>query len=629
MSFFVLWTYAQTFEVNGIAYNITSAVEPYTVEVTKKTPIYSGDIIIPESVMFESNNYIVNRIGFQAFINATNLTSLVMPNSIESLGSMAFVSCNILNNIVFSNSLRIIEGSCFFSCNSIQEFDLPNSLDSIGSRAFSSCSGITSFAIPTSVSTIADEAFMGCANLISITIPESVTSLGSSLFVRCFDLESINVDPNNQYYSSENGILFNKDKTTLMEYPSALTGTYVVPEYVRRIEDGAFCNRFDIVAIYLPDSLLFIGESAFAGCEQLEEISIPKLVEVIGLNAFTNIDSLNAINVDIENQFYSSDGGVLYNKTKSCLIQFPGGLANHVNVPESVNIIAENAFHSCQYITSITLPDNLSYIDSRAFGNCQSLVSVDFGNGLDSIRDYAFSSCKSLSSITLPNSLKSIGQGAFSSCGGLINVEFGNELEVIGLYAFMPDTLINQIIIPNSVKTIKFGAFLGCTNAKYIRIGSGVELLESQVFSQCTSIEYIVCCTVEVPESGCYLFYQIPYDIPLFVPSSSVADYEATIQWYNFNIIGVDDCDSFVTEINNQSKLAVSVYPNPFENSLILETEEGMVGQLEIFDSSGKLVIYRNIYELTEINTSELQTGIYFYCFVSGNKRNVGKLVKI
>ena len=300
------------------------------------------------------------------------------------------------------------------------------SVTSIGYEAFYKCTGLTSITIPNSVTSIEDCAFQYCTGLTSITIPNSVTSIGDWAFNYCTGLTSINVASGNNYYSDNNGVLFNKKKTELIRYPEGKSQTsYTIPDSVTSIEDCAFDGCSGLTSITIPNSVTSIGDDAFAGCSGLTSITIPNSVTSIGHWAFdgcTGLTSitipnsvtsigdyafdgctgLTSINVASENNYYSGNNGVLFNKKKTELIRYPEGKSQ----------------------TSYTIPDSVTSIGYEAFYKCTGLTSITIPNSVTSIEDCAFQYCTGLTSITIPNSVTSIGGVAFDGCSGLKDVYY-------------------------------------------------------------------------------------------------------------------------------------------------------------------------------------------------------------
>ncbi len=229
----------------------------------------------------------VTTIGDCAFDTCESLTSVTIPNSVESIGDFAFYGCNSLSSVIIGNSVTTIGDCAFYWCESLTSVTIPDSVVSIGDKAFSDCTSLASVTIPDSVTTIGDDAFYGCRSLKSITIPDSVTSIEERAFSDCALLTEINVADKNAMYSSKNGVLFNKDKTTLICYPAGKSDpSYTIPNSVTTIGEWAFCGCESIASVTIPNSVTTIEYRSFSDCESLTSVTIPNSVKRIGALAF-------------------------------------------------------------------------------------------------------------------------------------------------------------------------------------------------------------------------------------------------------------------------------------------------------------------------------------------------------
>ena len=391
--------------------------------------------------------------------------------SVKTYGDLSYVTSD-------SDGDRIYDYIAIIDCNeSVTKIEIPAEIEDIPvveikSSAFNGCANLTSIIIPDSITSIGDFAFENCSGLTSITIPDSVTSIGDHAFYNCSSLTSITVSENNKYFSSLNGVLFNKDKTELVTYlignerteyaiPDSVTfigdrafykcsslTSIIIPDSVTSIGDHAFYNCSSLTNITIPDSVTSIGDHAFHNCSGLTSITIPDSVTSIGDHAFYNC--LTSITVSENNKYFSSLNGVLFNKDKTELITYPiGNERTEYTIPDSVTSIGNFIFYNCSSLTSITIPDSVASIGNSAFYNCSSLTNIKLPDVIDIISGNTFRDCSSLLNIIIPDSVTSIKECAFYNCSNL-----------------------TSITIPDSVASIENSAFYNCTSLKSITLNN-------------------------------------------------------------------------------------------------------------------------------------------------------------
>ena len=354
----------------------------------------------------------VTMIGYNAFIECDNLTSITIPNSVTLIDDMTFTGCSNLESVILGDSVTIIGEWVFSECTSLTSINIPDSVTTIEKGAFCNCTnlqefkgkfasedgrgiiidgvfesfapaGLTEYNIPNSVTEIGDYAFSWCESLTNVTIPDSVTMIGNYAFYGCSSLTSITIP----------------DSVTTIGYHafrdcSSLTSA-TIPDSVTEIGDFAFYHCEAITSVTLGQSVEYIGFKAFDDCISLTEITIPDSVHTIGVQAFCYCTGLSSF----KGKFASEDGKCLI--VDGRLIAFAIGCddVGEYVIPDGVTEITNYSVYYCKSMSSLVIPDSVIRIGEGAFSDCSNLNSVTISDKVEYIGEVAFNLCHSLTSV--------------------------------------------------------------------------------------------------------------------------------------------------------------------------------------------------------------------------------------
>ena len=379
----------------------------------------------------------------------------------------------IIPDVIKDVPVTSIGGGAFRQCRNLTNVEIPKSVTSIGSGAFDNCTGLETI------------------TLISCSITSGIREVTSSELTA---LKSIIVEGESSLYSSVDGVLFDKEKTTLIRYPLGKTNIlYEIPNRVTRIGNYAFSDCTSLTSISIPAGVTSIGGGAFHSCTGLTNIEVADSVTSIGMFAFYGCTSLTSI--EIPNNVTDIGHSAFSNCTGLTSIEIPNGLTD----------IGNNTFERCTSLKSVTIPNSVTSIGNYAFLGCTSLTNVELPNSVTSTGWYTFSGCTGLTSVTIPNSVTDIGWNAFRGCTGLTNVTIPNSVMSISSEAFYGCTGLTNVIIPDSVTSIYDSAFRDCTGLTSVDIHGSVG---SHAFEGCTSLKSV---DIKASESiGNYAFKDCP-----------------------------------------------------------------------------------------------------------------------
>ena len=397
----------------------------------------------------------------------TQIQSISLPEGLTGIGSNAFSYCTALSNISIPRSVTHIGEAAFANCIALTDLSISDGVIGIGDSAFSECSALTSLSIPDGVIGIGDSAFSECSALTSVSISDSVADIGVKTFYHCSALTAIEVASDNPSYSSLDGVLFNKSRTELIQYPAGKTK----PAYT------------------VPDGVAKISNHAFSDCSAITSISLPASVTDIGYLDLGDCIALASIEVASDNPSYSSLDGVLFNKSGTELIQYTiRNAETNYTVPDGVSSISDDAFCNCMFLKSVTIPDGVTVIGSGAFYNCSALTSVSMPDSLTDIGDSAFSECRFLKELSIPEAVTGIGDSAFSKCRSLTALSIPDGVTVIGDSVFSECKSLTAMSIPDGVTVIGSGAFYGCSALTSVSMPDSLTDIGGGAFSECSSL---------------------------------------------------------------------------------------------------------------------------------------------
>ena len=464
--------------------------------VLPNTIVSVGDV---SEVHVESDGFIVNRTK-GVFYNCSSLTTINIPTSLNYIAVSCFCNCSSLDNIIIHNGIEIIGDRAFEGCSSLKTIDVPNSVVSLGKNAFSLCSSLESFVLPSAIRKISGGLFSGCS-LTSFTIPYGVETIGEVAFAGCRSLKTISIPDTVKIIGEQ-----------AFSSCSSLETVFLSTNPDTIIEWGAF-NYCPSLTIFVSNAFKPKAWSANWHCNNPVVWGFESLIEVDGYRYSLSIvdDEKRAYLINAVDEIVNFEAPSVINGYTLFGINMrifkENTTVKSVVIPDCVDSIPDQCFLNCAFLKTVSLPDTILSIGNEAFNSCFSLETINIPNGVASIGTCAFGQCSSLASIEIPESVLSIGEEAFIDCSSLVSISLNSSLTATSINMFCRCEGLQSFRIPDNIKTIAKYSFDSCIRLTNIDFGNGVESIEQSAFDNCYSLQYIV-----VPQSlssvNNYAFYR-------------------------------------------------------------------------------------------------------------------------
>lgn len=430
------------------------------------------------------------------FAGCTSLTQVTM-SSDTNLGTGMFANCTSLETIVVKASK--IPDMAFYGCTNLKNVTFEGSVDYFGSEAFGKCSALTQITLPDGEYTLGEGAFDGCTMLSKVIFGQGTNLQGDVIlsFEKCTSLQTIAVNANNANFKSVDGVLYDKEQTTVLFVPVLATG-YTIPETVTKVGASAFAGNTGLTTIDLS-RFEKIGAYAFAGTG-LRSVTLPGELTSIPEGMFAGAKSLLEVTF-AENSQLTTVGDYAFEGCE---------MLSEIVLPDTVKEIGDGAFANCLAINKIKLT-NVEIIGSAAFSGTK--ISKVSATKTTTLKDGAFMGMSSLVQVEL-GAITKMGESVFVDkmvenngtyypygLTKLSKVTFGDGTTVIGARAFMTALIpeyddLTEVVLPGTVETIGEYAFYGRSKLTTLNL-SGVKTVNDSAFYNCSSLNNLDLTSVE------------------------------------------------------------------------------------------------------------------------------------
>ncbi len=401
-------------------------------------------------------------------------TELVIPSEVEGqkvvwIGESLFSGNTSIESVTIPDTVVRIGASAFFD-SSIKKVVMPDSVTSIGDAAFEYCR-VSDLELSDNLKIIGKEAFRYCGKLEAVYLSDTVEQIGHRAFEGCARLSNITVSEGNTVYASEEGVLFNKEMTELIQCPGKKSGEYQVPASVCVIDAYAFANC-DVSRVSMSDTVCEIGEGAFRDCYSLTGIDLSSKLTEMGSYLFTNAKLLT--DIDIPQDVTKIRSGA-----------FAGTGLTAIELPEKVVEIESGAFSNCTALATVIVGENVTYIGEDAFEDSLWMTEQREKSGFVVLNGILIDATKCTGDVIVPNTVTIIGEAAFYGSEGLTSVTLPESVVLIDAYAFRYCNKLTSITLNSGLNKIGSCAFWGCSSLESIDIPETVTELGYRIFAGC------------------------------------------------------------------------------------------------------------------------------------------------
>lgn len=404
------------------------------------------------------------------------ISALVVENGATSIGSSTFDGYTSLKSIKLASTVKSI-GNNAFSNTGITSLDLPEGMESIGLGAFYNCEKMTELKLPESLTTLNNGAFAFCKGLTAVTLPNKITFIGALAFEECTGLTSITIPEN--VTEIRNQAFYYCTALTMVELPKALQTVGDNAFYETKLQDVYYAGTeedWGKIAIGLKNEPLTNANLHCMG-------AVVVISGTCGGALTWKLDSKGTLTI--------SGTGAMTDYTKSGVAPWNKDYEEirFVVIENGVTTIGEYAFENCTLLESVAISDSVEKIGKYAFSGCSALKRISLPDSIAQIGDHAFRA-SGLEAVKIPEGVTLLGEGMFARCPNLQTVELPSTLQTIRENAFIGSGL-NKIILPENLKYIGYECFYECTNLEEIKIPDSVTILDYSVFEGCSSLKKV------------------------------------------------------------------------------------------------------------------------------------------